>query len=115
MAVDYGQSYSDKKTQSLMMRFLKKSNQYTGSRRLGNAAPKTSMNKQPRAKNDFFDNPRLQAAAKGSPVGSNKNERVSETPMRIRKRLEKQNNTAGPRITKKSPPPKTSRVNRRYK
>jgi hypothetical protein len=116
MAVKYGQSYTDPKTQSKMMRFLKLSNQFTGSRRLGKVQPKTQLNKDTKPRTDAFDNPRLRANSKGLAKGSNFDERQSEKPLKIAKRNESQKNEniigrrPGP-----SRPRNTSKVNRRFK
>ncbi len=116
MSTAYGQSYTDKKTQSAMMRFLKQSNKFTGNRRLGKAKPVTQLNRDKKPATDFFDNPQLQRVSKGSPVGSNKLERVSEKPKRISARYESQKNNYKPRSKKATGRPRnTSSINRRYK
>jgi hypothetical protein len=103
-SVNYGQGYTDKKTQSQMMKFLKASSKFTGSSRLGKSKPNTQLNRDSKPSTDFFDNPLLQNKKKGS----NRDERVSEKPLSIKKRNEKQNNKMGPKITKKTTPRKNS-------
>jgi hypothetical protein len=116
MSTDYGQSYTDKKTQSTMMRFLKKSNQFTGSSRVGASKPKTQLNKDSKPKNDFFDNPRLKVNSKGRAKGSNADERLNESPVKLNKRNETQKNDWKPRGKKATGrPTNTSKISRRWK
>lgn len=116
-SVDYGQSYTDKKTQGAMMRFLKQSNKLTtGSKRIGKAKPRTQLNKDSKPKNDYFDNPRLQSRRGGGPKGSELRERTSEKPLPIKARYESQQNNYKPTGKKATGRPKnTSKVNPRYK
>ena len=113
--VKYGQSYTDPKTQGLMMRFLRKSNQFTGLRRLGKAQPRTQLNKDAKPKNDSYDNPRLKVASKGLAKGSNFDELQSEKPMKLAKRNESQKNNYAPKSKSHARPSNTSKVSRRWK
>jgi len=104
----YGQSYTDKDTQRKMVKFMKVSS------RLGKAQPKTQLNKDSVPKNDFFGNPRTLKSTKGSPVGSELQERVNNKPKSIPKRLESQKTNYKPGSERGKRPP-NSKVNRRYK
>jgi hypothetical protein len=116
MSVEYGNSYTDKKTQSTMMKFLKKSNQFTGSSRLGKSQPRTQLNKDAKPKNDFFDNPRLKVNSKGLAKGSNFDERQNEKPVKLNKRNESQKTDYKPRSKKATGrPTNISKVSRRFK
>ena len=115
--VEYGKSYTDSKTQSQMMRFLKQSNKLTSPSRRGRSKPSTSLNKDPSPKHDAeYENPILQSAAKGSPKGSNFDERRNEKPMKVPHKPEKQKNNYKPRSKKATArPANISKINRRYK
>ena len=115
MSVTYGDSYTDPKTQRTMMRFLKQSNKYTGSRQLGASKPKTQLNKDAKPPTDSYDNPRLRANSKGLAKGSNFDERQSEKPMKLAKRNESQKNNYAPKSKSHARPKATSKVSRRWK
>jgi len=108
-ATDYGQSYTDKATQRKMVKFMRVS------QRLGKVAPKTKLNSDAKPKHDFFDNPRLQSAAKGRAKGSNLDERDSEKPKAIKARNESQKNNYKPKSKSTGRPKNTSSINRKYK
>lgn len=100
MSVEYGKSYTDSKTQSQMMRFLKASSRLTGMTRRGRSKPSTQLNRDPHPKHDAeYENPLALKANKGPVKGSNWDERRNEKPMKV----------------PLGRPRNTSKVNRRYK
>ncbi len=114
--VVYGNSYSDKKTQSTMMRVLRLSNKLTGSSRLGTKKPKTQLNKDAKPANDSYDAKITNSAKKGSVKGSEWQERLNQKPLALKKRNESQKNDYKPRSKKATArPTNTSSINRKYK
>ena len=117
MSVEYGQSYTDPKTQSQMMKFLKKSNQLTGNPRRGRAKPHTQLNRDPHPKHDAeYEAPIAQKGGRGPVKGSNWDERLNEKPMKIHHKPEKQKANYKPNGKRSTGRPKaTGKVNRRFK
>lgn len=79
--------------------------------RLSSKVSGTQLNKQPKAKTDLFDDPKL--AKKGS---VNRDERVSLKPMTIKKKVSGQSqSTKFKPANKKVQPPKNKGIVKKYK
>lgn len=110
MATVYGKSYTDSKTQSRMMKFLRASTRLTSK-----VTPRTQLNKQPGVKNDYSGDKKLQRVNHGPASHSPYDERISDKPMSIRQRHESQKTNYKPGSKSHSRPRNHSKVNRKFK